>query len=510
MARFGLCGSSYTSQSFNSDCQQLFNMYLEQNDANSKSPFSLYPCGGLKVFATGLGDSPNRGSLFINGRLFKAIGSKLFEIFADGTFTDRGNIAKDGGIASFASTATQFMVVSAGKAYSYILATNAFLPIAGMLGTPSICANLNGYFIALLADSNQFQWSTPGDVTAWDALDTAEIEVFPDNCVSMIVDHGELWFFGLTKSIPYALTGTFGLVFEPIETAFIEQGIVAKNAVVRMDNSLFWWGTDDRGSMIAWRANGYLPSRVSNHAVEYAVQGYGTVNDAISFSYQDQGHTFWQTYFPSANGGLGVTWVYDAATGQWFQRGFLNNGVQEAHRAVDHVFAFGKHLVGDRASGDVYQMSIPVANGSVWDFADDFGNPIRRSRRCPVLSIENQWAFYSELEIDLEVGLGPIPPLTTDGAAPAVDRSNWRAPQLMLRWSNDSGQTWSNERTLDCGQAGEYSARVIARMLGKARKGRVFEIAMSDPIPWRITDGYLKGTGFQTTQRLSEKLRQSA
>jgi hypothetical protein len=63
---------------------------------------------------------------------------------------------------------------------------------------------------------------------------------------------------------------------------------------------------------------------------------------------------------------------------------------------------------------------------------------------------------------------------------------------------------------LDFGQAGAYQTRAVLRRLGKARKGRVFEFSVSDPIPWRITDAYLTGTGFQPQERLPKKLSQEA
>jgi hypothetical protein len=62
---------------------------------------------------------------------------------------------------------------------------------------------------------------------------------------------------------------------------------------------------------------------------------------------------------------------------------------------------------------------------------------------------------------------------------------------INLRWSNDGGHTWSNEYSAGAGKAGEYTKRVMFRRLGRARD-RVYEISMSDPIPWRITDAYLK------------------
>jgi len=65
-----------------------------------------------------------------------------------------------------------------------------------------------------------------------------------------------------------------------------------------------------------------------------------------------------------------------------------------------------------------------------------------------------------------------------------------RGPLMMLRFSNDSGHTWSEEYTVDCGQLGEYQARAVFRRLGRARN-RVYEISVTDPVPWNIIDGFL-------------------
>jgi hypothetical protein len=270
---------------------------------------------------------------------------------------------------------------------------------------------------------------------------------------------------------------------------------------VRLDNSVFWLGADDRGAGIGWRAQGYSPARISNHAVEAAWAAYSTIADAIGYSYQDQGHSFWVLYFPSAN----KTWVYDVATQMWHERSFRAGGsaVDTAHRSQCHVYAFGRHLVGDWGGGNAYQMAVPQVNGSGWSFVTDFGNAIRRVRRAPHISMEQQWTFHHEMQVDVEAGLGPQPPLL-DGAG------NQRDPQLVLRWSDDGGKTWSNERVMNCGQAGAFKTRAIARRLGRSRD-RIYEVSVSDPIPWRIVDAYLQATpGFTPQERLVSQLRKGA
>lgn len=57
-------------------------------------------------------------------------------------------------------------------------------------------------------------------------------------------------------------------------------------------------------------------------------------------------------------------------------------------------------------------------------------------------------------------------------------------PQIVLRWSDDAGHTWSNNHLLRIGRIGEYGYRVIQRRLGMTMKlrDRVYEISGTDPV----------------------------
>ena len=84
----------------------------------------------------------------------------------------------------------------------------------------------------------------------------------------------------------------------------------------------------------------------------------------------------------------------------------------------------------------------------------------------------------------MQTGQAPLVPLLNGDGQP-------RPPQVMLRWSNNGGETWSNTYFLSVHNVGEYK-RVMKRMLGRARK-RVYEVSWIDPIPWRFINAYLKG-----------------
>ena len=67
-------------------------------------------------------------------------------------------------------------------------------------------------------------------------------------------------------------------------------------------------------------------------------------------------------------------------------------------------------------------------------------------------------------------------------------------PQVMLRLSNDGGKTWISEQWRSAGKMGEYWRRVRWNRLGAARR-RVFEVSVTDPVPWRLTGAYLEMLG---------------
>ena len=118
----------------------------------------------------------------------------------------------------------------------------------------------------------------------------------------------------------------------------------------------------------------------------------------------------------------------------------------------------------------VYAQSIDYTT----DVNDDY---IRRVRRSPAVFADHAQIEFAALEVFLQSGLGTASGQGSD-------------PQVMLRSSNDGGQTWGNERSGSAGAQGAYTTRVRFRRLGASRD-RVFEVSVTDPIPWRIVDAFV-------------------
>lgn len=72
-------------------------------------------------------------------------------------------------------------------------------------------------------------------------------------------------------------------------------------------------------------------------------------------------------------------------------------------------------------------------------------------------------------------------------------------PWVILQYSDDGGQTWSNEYWRSPGGVGEYKTRVRWNRLGRSRD-RVFRIVVSDPCKWILTDAMID-TDLGTSRR---------
>lgn len=478
MPRFNFCGPSYQAQSPIIDNEIAMNCYCEKSESEgAATPMALLHVPGTLKFAT-LPESKVPGGFTVNGRTFFAA-SNLYELLSNGTVSNRGSLgAAPLNPSMLTANETQLVVLNNGNLYVLTLATNVFAAVnmAQFNGPVSQIDFIDGFIIATIQDSHTWQQSDLEDALTWNGLNIATLSYFPDNIVSMKVDHRELWFWGGKKAVGYYNAGAGFPVFIPRQDAFMESGSGATYATVQADNTVFWLDQDERGNMVARRLNGYSGERVSTHATELAWQQFSTTSDAVGWTYQEYGHTFWVIYFPTAD----KTWAYDISQGLWGERGYFltASGEYIADRAMCHTFNFGKHLVGDPFSGNIYDLSSTYLTHD--------GNPIRGLRRTPTISEENAWSYFKQLEFVMETGLPTeIPIFEADGVT-------IRPAQIILRWSNDGGKTWSNTYYLSVGLVGQYDLRVIKRMLGRARK-RIWEVSWTDPYPYRFNDAFVNG-----------------
>jgi hypothetical protein len=525
-----ILGGSYVARSINAADNRMVNLFAEAipEGSGGKEAGFLLRCPGLRLLAT-VGDGPIRGLWVTNGIAYVVSGSEFYSLTTNYTATLIGSVSGTGPV-SMADNGTQLFIACNPVSYIYNTSTAVFGQItdADFPGAGSV-GYLDGYFVFNEPDSQKFWVTSLLDGTSIDPLDFASAEGYPDNVIALIVDHREIFLFGNTSVEVWYDAGTPDFPLARIQGAFMEVGCAAAYSVAKLDNSVFWVGSDARGRGIVYRANGYTPARISTNAVEYAIQSYGNLSDAIAYTYQQDGHPFYVLIFPSA----GATWVYDVSTQLWHERAGFENGDFTRHRSNCQMAFNSEVVVGDYEDGRLYAFDLDV-------YADD--DQIQkwlRSWRALATGQNNlKRTAHHSLQLDAETGIGlnAYPaydgedlatesgniivaefvqgylitqagdqlvteagdgnePLVTQ-VQPAEDYNGYALeteaytaapgydPQVMLRWSDDAGHTWSNEHWNSMGKLGAYGTRTIWRRLGMTEKirDRVYEVSGTDPV----------------------------
>jgi hypothetical protein len=536
-----ILGSAYVARSVNAADNRMVNLFPEVIPEGGKEAGFLNRAPGLNFLQT-VGTGPIRGlwAHQTNGSDFFVVsGNEFYKLTGlDATPTLLGTVTGTGPV-SIADNGTQLFIAANGPSYIYNEVTNVFAQITDpdFPGAVTV-AYLDGYFVFNQPNS-QFIWvSQLLDGTSVDPLDFASAEGSPDGVVGLIADHRELWVFGTDSVEVWYDSGAADFPLQRIQGAFNEIGCVSAYTIAKMDNGLFWLGTDARGQGIVYRANGYTGVRISTHAIEYAIAQYGNISDAVAYTYQQEGHAFYVLTFPSGN----ATWVYDVATQAWHERAGFDSGEFMRHRSNCQCNFGGNIIVGDFQNGNIYTFDLDVYadNGQIqkwlrsWRALPTGQNNLKRTAQhslqldCETGVGLNLYPAYDSENIDTESGLDLVAEyvqtflatqsgdtLTTEAgdgfepigqyelsdqdisgyelvttsypAAPGYD------PKVMLRWSDDGGHTYSNEHWSSIGKIGAYGHRTFWRRLGMTLKlrDRVYELSGTDPVKIAIVGAEL-------------------
>lgn len=535
-----ILGSSYVARSINAADARMVNLFPEVVPEGGQMPAFLNRAPGLKL-QQAVGTGPIRGLWAHQTQgsdFFVVSGNEVYKLSSlTGTPTLLGSVNGTGPV-SIADNGDQIVFACNPDAFIYTESTNTFVQVTDPDFPGAVTVGyLDGYFVFNPPNSQRLYVTSLLDGTQIDPLDFVSAEGSPDGIVGLIVDHREVWVFGTDSTEVWYNAGAADFPLARIQGAFNEIGCVAPYSIAKLDNGVFWLGTDARGQGIVYRATGYVGQRVSTHAVEWQIQQYLNMSDAVAYTYQQDGHAFYVLNFPSAN----TTWVLDVATGAWHERAYFNQGVFSRHRGNSQCNFLGNIVIGDHLNANIYTFDLTT-------YADN-GTPqkwLRSWRALPTGQNNLKRTAQHNLQIVFESGVGlsgldPSDPffgllLTESSNAPlpqnevtldldftdqtyaaytassvgdflitesgdyievtplTVQGAN---PQAMLRWSDDGGHTWSNEHWTSIGRIGGYGQRAIWRRLGMTMKlrDRVYEVSGTDPVKLVIIDAELMLSG---------------
>ena len=396
------------------------------------------------------------------GYLFVVTGTELYRLDSSASVLSMGTIPGTGWVSMDHNIDT-LVIVAEPNAYTCDPAT--FGSVAQITDVDftgrgaKYVRFVDNYLLFMEPNSGRFFGADVGSATSYDALDFATAEAAPDDLVGMEVDHRQVILLGEETGEIWENTGAAGFPFERSINGFFEIGCSNGDTVAKMDNSVLWVAND----YTVRKLQGVTPQRISTHAVEQFLTTVD-LSTGKAYSYSQDGHFFYVLTFSTG------CWVYDATSNEWHER---SSYPYSYYTWKCHAAAHGRQYVGDFAS-DAIGYFDPETYTEV-------SSTQRMEWTYQPIYAENRRAFHNRLEVVMEVGVG----LTTGQGS---------TPEMMMAYSDDGGQTWTNLPNKSIGPIGAYGVRVAWTALGSARQ-RVYRGAISDPVKVVISDTVIDVTG---------------
>jgi hypothetical protein len=195
----------------------------------------------------------------------------------------------------------------------------------------------------------------------------------------------------------------------------------------------------------------------------------------------------------------------------WHERAAFIQGQFTRHRSNCQMSFNNLTIVGDYQNGNLYALDLNVYDDSVAE-----QKWLRSWRALPQDANNLKRTVQHTLQLDIESGVGlnafdanlTADYITTEDGKRLLASSDLLVtnihpasagfnPQVILRFSDDGGHTWSNEHWAGMGKLGLYSTRVFFRRLGMTLKlrDRVYEISGTDPVKIAIMAAELQMSG---------------
>ena len=383
------------------------------------------------ITAMGKAEGPDRGGINWNGICYRVIGSSFVSVAANGAISLIGDVG-EGGPCWFDYSFDVLAIGSNGRMYYYDGSD------LSQVTDPDLGEALDGIWIdgRFMTTDGEFLVVTElNNPTAVDPLKYGSSEEDPDRVVGLIKIRGEAYALNRNTIENFTNTGSTGFPFVRNAGAMIPYGCVGTKAKAAFLQTFAFVGNARGEGMAVYLAGAGDASKLSNKFVDDALAKL-TDEQAAAIEMEarvDADEQRLLIHLPDK------TLVYYATASQRSQSkvwAIFASGVDagQAYRGRRGVLAYGKFIVGDEDGNIGY-----IDGATAKHFGEVAG-----------------WRFDTAL-IYNEAGRGIINAVELTGLAGRAALGS--EPRTFLSFTID-GTTWSQERAISTGRAGEKAVRM--------------------------------------------------
>jgi hypothetical protein len=446
-----LTKSDFGSEVANVARLKLCNMYVVENPL-SVSGFSYIRRPSLTTIKD-IGLQPNRGLWSQNKggvtSLYIVSGTLLYLYnLQTGSLTPAGTLPGTD-LCQFASSIFHVAILADGGLYLSDGEIITRVDIPDNL-VPTSVTSLDNYFLISCDNSNKIYYLLPGEKVI-DPLSFLSAERNPDDVKAVKAINDEVWVLGEDSTEILVDSGDIAAPFVRLSGRVYDIGCYDPKSVVRSTkNSLpcLIWVSSNREVILAKG----VPSKISNESIEELLK---PCTSFVGWSFRRAKHDFYVLTTET------VTVVYDLNLDLWFR-----------------WFNYGQNTWSAYTGVQVNDVTYTISG-----------------KTTTLEKLEEGFEDYDDQYIICEVsGFVPISSQKSEPCSGVTLLMNFGSsgsyvvnPIVELRWSDDSGFSWSTYVQGQSGLAGEYSSDIRFRSLGLIRKpGRYFEIRFTDVESFRL------------------------
>lgn len=397
----------------------------------------LRPADGIEAFATGQG--VDRGAIQWNGVCYRVNGTKLIRVASDGVVTVLGDVGGSGAVTL--DYGFDRLSITSGGSLWYWSGTALTQVTDHDLGYVIDHRWIAGYY--LCTDGTSLVVTDLNDPTAVNPLKYGSAEADPDPIKAVDELSNEAYALGRYTIEVFQNVGGSGFPFKRVEGAMVPRGVIGTHAYTQVLKTFAFLGSGRNEAPAVYLMLPGDSTKISTAEIDIILSGYTEeqLSACVMETRIDRGHSHVMLHLPDR------CLVYDVAASKvvgvpvWFT---LDSGIASpaTYRARNLVWCYDRWIVGDPTSSSIGRMTDTTGK--------HFGATVGWEFGTLMLFNEGRDGLVNSLELIGTPGRVPV------GAAPVV----WASYSL-------DGQTWSMERSVAAGKAGQTGKRLQWRRQGR-------------------------------------------
>lgn len=404
----------------------------------------LRPVEGIVEIGEGPGNS--RGAINWNGIHYRVMGTKLCSITDNGVVTVIGDVDSNGKKVTMDYSFNRLAIASAGKLY-YWDNTTLIQVTDPDLGFVLTVVWVDGYFMT--TDGEFLVVTELADPTSVLPLKYTSSELDPDPIKAILKLRNEIYAINRYTIEVFDNVGGADFPFQVISGAQIQRGALGTFCSIVYEDTIAFLGSGRKEAPAVYLGVNGQTQKISTREIDEILIGFSEseLADVVFETLNDKSQAFLWIRLPDQ------TLVYDLTASKivgeqvWH---IMSSGTTDLapYRAKDVIFCYDKWQVGDGISFKIgvldNTLSTHFGDTTIWEFGTS------------IIYNESRGALFKKLELVALTGRN----------------QGFDDPIISTSYSVD-GRSWSQDRPIFAGKAGNRLKRLVWWRQGSMRGTRI-------------------------------------